>query len=111
MGRRKVNMTGPRNSYPRPKFRLRGSTLLAMTLAIVCLMIFCVNTTSAQALRRQIRMQKRIDKKLNPPANNPKNKLSSPGQGSEDSSPSGAAAATNDPETGTTKPGAQSLAP
>jgi Spy/CpxP family protein refolding chaperone len=82
-----------------------------MTLAIVCLTVFCVNTTSAQALRRQIRMQKRINKKLNPQANNPKNKLTSPGQESEDPSTSAASAATNDPETGAPKPGAQSLAP
>jgi Spy/CpxP family protein refolding chaperone len=79
-----------------------------MTLAIVCLTVFCVNTTSAQALRRQIRMQKRIDKKLNQPANDPKNKLSSPGEGSDDSSSS---ATTNNPDAGTPKPGAQSLAP
>jgi Spy/CpxP family protein refolding chaperone len=101
-------------NYPRPKLRLRGSTLLATTLAIVCLMVLCVNLTSAQALRRQIRMQKRIDKKLNPPANNPKNKLSSQGEGSEDpngSAGSAGSSATNDPGAGATKPGAQSLAP
>jgi Spy/CpxP family protein refolding chaperone len=100
-----MNMTEPRSRYSRPKSRSRVRAFLAMTLAIVCLMVFCLNPTSAQALRRQIRMQKRMDKKLNPPANNPKNKLSSPGGGSEDP------ATTVDPETGTPKSGAQSLAP
>src|SRR4029078_4550950 len=105
MGRRKMKMTGPRNNQSRSKMRLMGATFLAITLAIISLMVLSVNTSFAQGLRRQIRMQKRGDKKLNPPVNNPKSKLSSPGERNEDP------AATNEPESGTPKSGAQSLAP
>src|SRR5687767_2230521 len=73
-----------KNAPTRPAKSQAPISALAVTLLlIVCVMIFCANTISAQNLRRQMRIQRKIDRQTPRPAGN-QNKLTPSTGGKEE---------------------------